>query len=56
MRDAWTIQARMLKVQDYMNSGEFGKDGDSGSLMRLCQSLRTRCEDVIDLKGERLPT
>ena len=50
------FKARMLKVQDYMNSGEFGKDGDSGSLMRLCQSLRTRCEDVIDLKGERLPT
>ena len=45
---------RMGKVQDAMNSDDFGKDGDDESLLRLCKAMRSRCQEVIDVKGERL--
>jgi len=51
----WQFKARMYKVQEFMNSDEFSKDGDGESLLRLCQSLRDRCQDIIASKGERLP-
>ena len=46
--------ARMLKVQEYMNSPAFaGKDGRG--LAGLATDLRPRCEMVVAMRGQRIP-
>jgi len=45
---------RMQKVEDYMNSAEFsGPDGRG--LLGLAKDLRSRCQEVVRRKGERIP-
>ena len=46
--------ARMLKIQGYMNSPAFvGKV--CGGLEALAADLRPRCQQVVQLKGQRIP-
>ena len=47
--------ARMEKVVAYLNSSEFAAR-DGGGLEALAQSLRSRCERMVALGGERLRT
>ena len=44
---------RMRRVEDHMNSKAF--DAGGGGLDGLADDLRERCQQVIDLQGERLP-
>ena len=46
---------RMDKVVAYMNSSDFAKR-DGGGLLALAQALRSRCQRMKDLNGERLRT
>ena len=46
---------RMGRVVDYVNSSEFAAR-DGGGLLSLAQALRSRCERMADLQGERLRT
>jgi hypothetical protein len=46
---------RMQKVVRHMNSADFARDAAGGGLPSLARDLRARCEQVILLKGERLP-
>ena len=45
---------RLKKVEDYMNSRAFAAQGGTG-LLGLAKELRPRCEELVRLKGERLP-
>ena len=45
----------MQKVVRHMNSADFARDAAGGGLPSLARDLRARCEQVILLKGERLP-
>ena len=49
------LNGRMVKVAHYMNSPELAAPGGAG-LEGLAKGLRKRCEEVIRMKGERLPT
>jgi hypothetical protein len=48
------FRERMQKVEDYMNSGEFSRK-DGRGLLGLAKDLRSRCEEVVRRKGERIP-
>ena len=44
---------RLDKVEDYLNSDQFGDTPDS--LLRLSKSYRLRAEELLTRKGGRLP-
>ena len=46
---------RVKKVEKYMNSPKFKAKGTGRGLMGLAQDLRARCQQVVDLDGERIP-
>ena len=46
---------RVKKVEKYMNSPKFKAKGTGRGLMGLAQDLRARCQQVLDLDGERIP-
>ena len=46
---------RAKKVEKHMNSKEFLAKGGGRGLLGLAQDLRSRCEQVVALKGERIP-
>ena len=46
---------RMRKVQDFMNSPAFAAPGGGRGLEGLARDLRTRCQEVVDAEGERIP-
>ena len=46
---------RMAKVEEYMNEEMCSKTGEGDSLVRLGKRLHTRCDQLIKLKGERIP-
>ena len=48
------FMARVKKVEKFMNSKRFAWKGGRG-LKELGASLRSRCKEVIDRKGERIP-
>ena len=48
------FRQRMQKVEDFMNSDSFAAPGGAG-LLGLAKSLRTRCEEVVLRRGERIP-
>ena len=51
---ATQFNARCVKLSTFMNSSSFSaKDG--GGLVSLAKELRDRCQEVVRLKGERLP-
>ena len=45
---------RMKKVEAFMNSQEFASEGGRG-LEGLAKDFRSRCQEVIDAKDERIP-
>ena len=45
---------RMQQVEDFMNSPAFAAEGGKG-LMALAKELRPHCQQLIDLRGERIP-
>ena len=45
---------RMEAVENFMNSEDFKQHGGRG-LLGLSRGLRDRCQQVIDLKGSRIP-
>ncbi len=45
---------RMQQVEDHTNSSAFAACG-GGGLEGLAKELRSRCEEVMRRKGERLP-
>ena len=45
---------RVERVEHFMNSDEFAKDGGRG-LLGLAKDLRWRCEELIRRGGERIP-
>ena len=49
------FRRRLDKVEQHMNSPDFGKDGDAESLLRICQCMRQRCRMIRDAGGERTP-
>ena len=48
------FRQRIQKVEDHMNSDAFAAP-DGNGLLGLAKSLRSRCEAVVEAKGERLP-
>ena len=48
------LRQRIQKVEDHMNSDAFAAP-DGNGLLGLAKSLRSRCEAVVEAKGERLP-
>ena len=48
------IVTRMKKVETHMNSASF-KAPDGRGLEGLAKDLKWRCEEVVRLKGERIP-
>ena len=48
------FRKRLDSVQDHMNSEDFAVDGTVG-LTDLAKSFRSRCEQVVFRKGERIP-
>ena len=46
---------RVKKVEKFMNSAKFKAKGTGRGLHGLAQDLRARCENVVRLKGERIP-
>lgn len=48
------LRTRMAKVAAFMNSDEFAAAKGRG-LSGLVRGLRKRCEQVVSLRGERLP-
>jgi hypothetical protein len=49
------FRGRMDKVENHMNSIAFARAGGGGGLEKLAKELRPRCQELIRLKGERLP-
>lgn len=49
------FRGRMLKVENHMNSLAFARADGGGGLEKLAKQLRSRCQEPIRLKGERLP-
>ena len=49
------FRGRMLKVENHMNSLAFARADGGGGLEKLAKQLRSRCQELIRLKGERLP-
>jgi hypothetical protein len=49
------FRGRMDKVENHMNSPAFARAGGGGGLEKLAKELRPRCQELIRLKGERLP-
>ena len=48
------FRTRMESVQNFMNSPHFARAGGGRGLAGLARQLRSRCEDVIARKGERI--
>ena len=42
------------RVEDHLNSAAFASPAGTG-LLGLAKELRTRCQRVVKLKGERVP-
>ena len=55
MRPREHFAERLQKVEDYMNSPSFAACGGGEGLLGLAKELRSRCEQVIELKGQRIP-
>ena len=45
---------RLQRVEDHLNSAAFAAPAGTG-LLGLAKELRTRCQLVVELKGERVP-
>ena len=48
------FMSRLQKVEDHLNSENFAAP-DGGGLWVLAKEMFGRCQQVIDLKGERIP-
>ena len=48
------FEARVHRVEDHMNSDAFKAEGGRG-LLGLAKQLRERCEQMVSVKGERIP-
>ena len=48
------FMSRLQKVEDHLNSESFAAP-DGGGLWALAKETFGRCQQVIDLKGERIP-
>ncbi len=46
---------RMRQVEDHMNSAAFAASDGGCGLGGLAKELRSRCEEVVLRKGERIP-
>lgn len=49
------FKVRSKKVERYMNSKKFAKEGQGRGLLGLAKDLRARCKDLVKRQGERLP-
>ena len=49
------FKVRVKKVEKFMNSKKFKAKNDGGGLMSLANDLRSRCEDMKERQGERIP-
>ena len=48
------FKQRLQRVEDHLNSAAFAAPAGTG-LLGLAKELRTRCQLVVELKGERVP-
>ena len=48
------FRQRMKRVQEYMNSPSYAAPGGRG-LEGLARDMRSRCQMVVERKGERIP-
>ena len=48
------FKQRMKRVEDHLNSDAFAAPNGTG-LLGLAKELRSRCEEVIRRKGQRIP-
>ena len=48
------FMSRLQKVEDHLSSENFAAP-DGGGLWALAKEMFGRCQQVIDLKGERIP-
>ena len=52
-RAQFVLRAKL--VEKYMNSRQFQAKHGGRGLLGLAEDLRSRCQSVIDKKGERIP-